>query len=482
MKATAMDIRNQAQARFMLTPTRNKTNLAASLWVLVVCAMCLFEPLQAIIFKPSFPLEFDYNQTELARLSLGFSSKYLLFKLLNRSNVIMSPITIHAMMTMLMEGTTPNGSMRQAMTKHLSLNGAHDPKAFSKFFHYIYGYTNGMLNKTEKPKDFDWLGMDIMNKILYTGKEINPEYHKEVTKKYLVFIEEVIMQPAFYTDMINYWARTRGFKSNLISAKSIPRQGRSELSMYTGVALRSTWEQQFEKSLSSEFFYNFHIETGTYREAEDVVVLRSRNHRAQLMKYSIDPTEDDWISLPIESEDYNFIGLRIPMKGHRETALTIFVPKSDSKESSPLQTLEWLAFENRTQRFVEIFDELSNSPKIDVDISMPAFRLEQTHQLKPFVQSLGLGALFTTDSQLTQFTVNELDKVKTVNTINGLFHSVSLQIEKRGATSASVSRSMTRDRSEPKAPKAIVDNPFLFFLTHDGVIMLAGRIMKLGSN
>lgn len=489
----------------MMLPKANKTKLAASLaylWLAMV-AVNLLKPLDGSsmeyvpLVEPTFPIDPEYNQSELAGLSQIITSKYLHFTLEDKYNALISPVCIHSMLVMLMKATKPDGSMRSTMMKELSYDGAYNPDAFSSFYHYIYAYNHRLLDNGKKPKDFEALGIDMISKIFLSGnQEINPEFNEEMTKQYLTLIEPITTVASFYVNQINHWARSRGFKDNIIDEKNIPRKNKGDVSFFSGLAIRSIWEKQFDQSVSSDFFNNWNPKSNAYEKAKKIAVLKSSNHMAQFMKYSINFEDNVSKSVPNDSEDFEFIGLRIPMKGHRETMMTIFVPKF-SDDDKPKKTLDWLVSNNDAERFVQIYDELCRSAQIEVDIEMPKFRFEKQVRTKSFVKSLGMGDLYTNKSELTRLTVQEPERIKYQILLGDTGHNVFIQVQNTGAKSGAISRSIAIGRrckitsakhscpvsteapSPTAVPKAIVDNPFLFYLTHDNIIMLAGRMIKI---
>lgn len=458
-----------------------------SMWLLVIVVMCQFEFIGAETEDEARLTQYD--RCDLSAMSIRFAARFLRFKAKDRTNQLVSPIWVHNSLIMLMKATDPNGNLSKAMEKELSINGRHNPEAFSNFTKYIDEYRHQLMSKVDGD-NYKGLALDTLSWILYNDMDINPTYRDELDDKYRTIFDKVTEEQSYYSDKLNSWAKSRGFTdSNIVQANEIP-QSSGEIAIFVGMLFRSRWPRRFDETESSNFFNNYQPLPHKYYKAKNAVVLRSRNHQAKWLKYMIDIPRKIWKRVPTDSdEDYTFNVIGIGLQGFRETQLTIIAPRRHDPGLHPIQEVELEAYREDGQKLVEIFKELSEAPLTKFDITLPGLDFQQTTDLKPFFEYMGLKDLFIhKKAPLSEFEASQ-NGVKAAKSLKKLAQTGYMFLDKDGPVSATVSRFILicppfcdDDYDVDDTKSVTVDSPFLFFITHDDIVMLTGRIMRVGSN
>ena len=112
----------------------------------------------------------------------------------------------------------------------------------------------------------------------------------------------------------------------------------------------------------------------------------------------------------------------------------------------------------------------------EIEIGLPKFRLESTHDLRGPLKQLGLQSLF--DERTDFSSISRCKDVFVSNIIQKVFIEVKEQVSE---VSSSSIPSMSREAHQPKErPRFICDHPFLFAIKENltGTVVFSGKVVQ----
>lgn len=158
--------------------------------------------------------------------------------------------------------------------------------------------------------------------------------------------------------------------------------------------------------------------------------------------------------------------LQLPYKD--ELSMTIMMPV----EGKGFEVIRkhWAAMEDRLTGELDYFEEKNMwTSRDEVDLYLPKFKMESTHDMKPLFYNLGIRKAFSdTEADFSQMNGNlYIDLVK---------QKAMLEIEESGTKAAAASAIGMVERSIPETVR--IDRPFAFIIHHikTGEILFMGKL------
>lgn len=166
--------------------------------------------------------------------------------------------------------------------------------------------------------------------------------------------------------------------------------------------------------------------------------------------------------------DVNCQILELPYAG-KDLSMLIMLPNTMEDDTTGLQKLESaLTYEN----FVE-WTRPDMMDLIEVEVSLPRFRMEETYDMKALLVSLGMVDAF--DSQRADFSglspKNDLVLSKVV-------HKSFVEVNEEGTEAAAATGAVMMMRCLMRPERFHADHPFLFFIRHNPSksVLFYGRV------
>ncbi|XP_039646082.1 leukocyte elastase inhibitor-like isoform X2 [Perca fluviatilis] len=160
--------------------------------------------------------------------------------------------------------------------------------------------------------------------------------------------------------------------------------------------------------------------------------------------------------------------LEMPYKGE-ELSMLIFLPNEMEDSTTGLEKLEkQLTYEN----FME-WTRPDMMDKVEVQVGLPRFKLEESYDMKEVLVSMGMVDAF--DMAKSDFSgmspANDLVVSKVV-------HKAFVEVNEEGTEAAAATAAIMMMRCMPMRPTMfIADHPFIFFIRHNSSmsVLFAGR-------
>ncbi|KAM6900505.1 leukocyte elastase inhibitor A-like [Xenentodon cancila] len=156
--------------------------------------------------------------------------------------------------------------------------------------------------------------------------------------------------------------------------------------------------------------------------------------------------------------------LEMPYKG-KELSMLIFLPKAIEDDTTGLEKLEkHLTYE----KFMEWTDKLS---EVEVSVSLPRFKLEETYDLNQVLTSMGVEDAF--DTSKCDFSGMSGNKDLALSNVT---HKAFVEVNEEGTEAAAVTN-LACNLCFRIVPIFYADRPFLFFIRHNATmsVLFAGR-------
>ncbi|XP_060986787.1 serpin B3-like [Dama dama] len=366
-----------------------------------------------------------------------------------KENIFLSPFSISSALAMTYLGARENTASEMQKVLH-----------FSKIAENTRGATNDRVEKpgkihhhfqkllTELKKSTDAYELSVANR-LYGEKEFPflQEYMDNVKKFYLASVESADFKNAAEESrkMINSWveSQTNEKIKDLFPKDSLDSS--TVLVLVNAVYFKGQWNQEFEKESTVEEKFWLNKDT-----SKSVQMMKQTNHF-------------NFVSL----EDVQAKILEIPYKGE-ELSMMVLLPN----EVDGLQKLE---DQLTAEKLIE-WTSPQNMGKRQVDLYLPRFKVEESYDLVPTLQALGMVDAF--NGVVADFSGMTGRRDLVVSTV---VHKSFVEVTEEGteaaaATGVSVDIRVTSVISFHESFRC--DHPFLFLIKHikTNSILFCGRV------
>ncbi|XP_015446285.1 serpin B12 isoform X2 [Pteropus alecto] len=307
-------------------------------------------------------------------------------------------------------------------------------------------YFGQLLSKLDRIKaDYT---MSIANR-LYGEQEfpICPEYIDDVVRFYHTTIESVDFQKDTEKSRqeINFWveSQSQGKIKELFSKDAI--DSGTVLVLVNAVYFKAKWEKYFEheNTVDAPFSLN---------ENEKKTV-KMMNQEGLFRIGFIGELKAQILEMPYT---------------RGKLSMFVLLPSCSADNLKGLEELE----RNITYEKIMAWSSSENMSEERVAISFPKFTLEDSYNLNPILQDMGIIDIFDEKADLTGISPNPnlyLSKV---------VHKTYVEVDENGTQAAGASGAVGTTLSAPSWVTFNVDHPFLFFIRHNKTqtILFYGRV------
>lgn len=348
------------------------------------------------------------------------------------SNVICSPFSIAAALSMTLAGARHDTAKQITTALHAQYDTVHEK--FADFLSKLFSFAPNVI-------------LHIANRLYSeeTYETLEP-FSRLLEKLYGTAIEKVdFKRNADQARLqVNAWVEevTRSKIKDLLTKGTVDSS--TSLIIVNAVYFKGLWQDQFNpKCTSKQEFY----ETPDRSKIVDMMHLKKPFRMSRL-------------------PDLEVSALEIPYKGQK-TSMVILLPQE-------IDGLEKLEKSLTASKLTEILQGLSN--KGDIELSLPKFKLEQAVGLKEVLTAMGIEDLF--DPSKCDLSGVSADKNLVVS---DAVHKAFVEVNEEGTEAAAATAMVVMQCCISFPTRFCVDHPFLFFVrTHDpDVILFVGSVRQM---
>ncbi|XP_019842014.1 serpin B4-like [Bos indicus] len=363
-----------------------------------------------------------------------------------KENIFYSPFSISSALAMTYLGARGNTASQMQKVLHFSEIAANTKGGATKDPVEKPGNVHHHFQKllTELKKSTDAYELSVANR-LYGEKEFRflQEYMDNVQKYYLASVEsaDFISAAEESRKMINSWveSQTNGRIKNLFPQNSL---NSSVLVLVNAVYFKGQWQEEFKKENTVE--EKFWLNKGT---SKPVQMMKQTNHF-------------NFVSL----EDVQAKILEIPYKGGELSMMVLLPDEVDGLQEVEDQLtaeklIEWTSPQNMGNR--------------EVDLYLPRFKVEESYDLVPTLQALGMVDAFC--GGVANFSGMNGSRDLAVSKV---IHKSFVEVTEEGTEAAAATGVVFTRTSLPFRERFRCDHPFLFLIKHikTNSILFCGRV------
>ncbi|XP_061256391.1 serpin B4-like [Bos javanicus] len=363
-----------------------------------------------------------------------------------KENIFYSPLSISSALAMTYLGARENTASEMQKVLHFSEIAANTKGGATKDPVEKPGNVHHHFQKllTELKKSTDAYELSVANR-LYGEKEFRflQEYMDNVQKYYLASVEsaDFISAAEESRKMINSWveSQTNGRIKNLFPQNSL---NGSVLVLVNAVYFKGQWQEEFKKENTVEEKFWLNKDT-----SKPVQMMKQTNHF-------------NFVSL----EDVQAKILEIPYTGG-ELSMMVLLPD----EVDGLQEVE----EQLTAEKLIEWTSPQNMGKREVDLYLPRFKVEESYDLVPTLQALGMVDAFR--GGVANFSGMNGSRDLAVSKV---IHKSFVEVTEEGTEAAAATGVVIIRTSLPFRERFRCDHPFLFLIKHikTNSILFCGRV------
>ncbi|XP_022918921.2 serine protease inhibitor 3/4-like isoform X7 [Onthophagus taurus] len=359
--------------------------------------------------------------TEVSNGNTKFTSNLYQILAKEPGNVFFSPISAHAVLSMIYQGAS--GATAEALRKNLYLP---EVKATATGYKNIMTELNSVENVT----------LHIANKVYIANKyQLNDNFKLTATKDYLAEAQPLdFKQSVVAAKEINTWVenKTNNKIKDLIQPDDLDELTR--LVLVNAIYFKGNWLHQFpvEHTRKEKFYLN-----------DKDSVLCDMMHLTDHFEYA----EDTELDAKILRMRYT----------NKDVSMVIVLPNSKTGIFALEQKLANKDLTTLTSQLVSR----------EVIVSLPKFKIETTIDLKDSLEKLGMGVIFSDAAEFPNLIKGD-EPLKVSKAIQKAFIEVNEQGAEAAAATVAVFKLRTRPQFVVPKPEFIADHPFLFITQFHG--------------
>ncbi len=403
----------------------NRKILAGISVLLVAGGFFIFNPIQAYAYQQSDQKANSVSERlSNANNEFGMDMMKQISSASNKSNVVISPLSISSSLTMAYTGS--RGDTSNQMKKTLNYQDISKPEANSNYRPLIRSLENVDSRIEISIANSAWIKQDY---------PVKDEYKSNLKENYRAEVNRGLDK-----QQMNNWVKenTNGNIKRIV--KNVRPLDR--LFLINAVYFNGKWKKKFDKSATSQ--EEFSTSSGKVG-----VSMMSQTEEFGLHK----------------SEDYRVA--RLPY-GRNKVAMYVLLPDR-------YENLEQITRNLTTGELETVFEDAqSNSPELRV--KLPKFETEYSRMLTQDLKSLGMNKTFSGKADFTGVSDDGNLYISSVR------HKTFIEVDEKGTEAAtSTSTGTTQLSASASIPtQFIVDRPFIFFIRDDrsGTNLFVGKIVN----
>lgn len=361
-----------------------------------------------------------------------------LFRTLNENNptgnIFISPISISSALAMVVMGT--RGATAAQVSKALYFNTVEE-------IHSRFQSLNADINKRGAPYI-----LKLANR-LYGEKTYNflPEFLASTQKMYGAELASVDFQHTSEDarKVINEWVKgqTEGKIPELLAAGMVDNM--TKLVLVNAIYFKGNWQEKFMKEATTDAPFRLN--------KKDTKIVKMMHQKKKFPYGYIQDLKCRVLELPYQGE---------------ELSMVILLPDDIEDESTGLKKIE----EQLTLEKLREWTKPENLALIEVNVSLPRFKLEESYNLNSHLARLGIEDLFNSKADLSGMSgARDLFISKVV-------HKSFVEVNEEGTEAAAATAGIATFCMLMPEENFVVDHPFIFFIRHNPStsILFLGRL------
>lgn len=467
---------------------------------IIIIALSILLPMNDIVSAmDEEENDFEKNSSSLNQILVPALMKCggrLLEKVKKDENLIMSPLSIHQALGMVLLGAEEGSSSESQLLDVMGFEGSREQatKAHELYgnllrsFNEINRKSREMAKQTSEetlrrgsilPPILDFWSTAIVGNEM----QLQPKYTQSISDHYNSSIKKVDPQNPEMIELvakeINDWGKEAGFGQDLVKASEL-REDPKSMTLMTAVYLEAFWEKPFWEFDDDELFYNY----GRHDQpAQKGRALSSSQIYGNYIKFSrSDSPCDRKLTHPDKDlearlSELDFHAMNIELEG--KVTFTIIEPlkiEADPKESA-LDKLMHTILDEKKPLLGEILNALDNSRARFDHLQIPKFKFENDIDLKEVLINAGLKAVF--DQKQTSLT-NIAEMANTY--VKKAKHQAVIDVTKAGIKAAAVTKMQISLLSSliTECPlNVFVRHPFMFLIRYGKIPLFIGRLKSV---
>ena len=403
-----------------------------------------------------------------------FSANLLAAKQEEEQNVIMSPVSIHQALNLVLLAAERDSQTERDLIDALGYS-------LRPVNNYHQAYSE--LLPSTKTED---LTMDVWTMLVAkTDLPFQRQYLDDTRKYYnssVVSISRKNKQNReTLVNKVNKWGKEAGFENELMSLSDLDRD--FEVMLMSAVQLQSHWFGTFNEVEDKNVFYNYGLNEQLVkrgkvlfkRDQTSSFVEFTSQQRAKYKQHHADVSSKHPNTFD-ELMQLDFRAIEVPMSG--EVSITIFEPLITRKDSLAKLKIGLLSLgSGPTTRLTKALEVLDGSFDEVSLISFPAFKFESDYDLKGTLERMGLKRMFDRDTaEVSRLLVDKRAYVSAVR------HQAIVEVNKHGLKAAALTRIELQIQSLQYTPDPIevrIKSPFLFLIRYNQVPLFIGQVVKI---
>lgn len=417
-----------------------------------------------------------------------------------KENVIISPISIHSALNMVLLGAKYGSPTEKELVEVLgyskTLNGtiteAH--QSYSKLLAEFKQLNEAAISANKRVKssrsrsmDDKYTDLDVWNMAIVKGTSvISANYLDDVHRYYYSSIESISddkpQEKQKLIENINKWAKQAGYEKSVIMRSALDE--RFSILLLSAIQVQGYWFDEFSEHQVGEAFYNHGISNKGAKSAKCLSNHDLRSGRyleftpkqpSSLLQANLTPQELRAIE-ELSGPTFRAVDLHLKDK----LSFTIFEPLTNGtgKELASLEdhllAMDSNGKQTRLQRALKLLDNKEFDDFIQY-IQFPKFKFESDFDLEGSLKSIGLGKIFGNEAELSRMSQTPVyvSKVK---------HQAVIDVTKLGIKAAGLTtvKIVPLMYIEPKYPlRLLIRNPFMFVLRYDRVPLFIGHLVHM---
>ncbi|KAK1407519.1 hypothetical protein QVD17_39135 [Tagetes erecta] len=412
-------------------------------------------------------MDLEQSISKQTQVSITLATHLLINKFPN-SNVVFSPFSIHAILSILATGS--KGPTRDQLLVFLNANTAEELN--SLYSHLVPLIFTNMSSPSNEPhfsvdgnssdgselsvEDSSSSGpqLSVANGV-WVDKTLSfkPSFKEVVDSVYKAACNQVDFRAKEVENEVNLWAeeQTNGLIKQVIPANAINKF--TTLIFANAIYFKGAWSKEYFDESSTED-YDFHLINGTKVEVPFMT-----SEKDQLL---------------CEHDDFKVLGLPyFKGKDEREFTMYFFLPNAKDGLRSLIEKI------SSTSDFIE--DHIPSRRAKVGEFLIPKFKISIGFEASGMLKEIGLVLPFRDENDYTEMI--ESSSVGDSVDVCGIHHKSFVEVNEEGTEAAAVSMLFMTRAARPGTPPKIVDfvadHPFLFVIREDvtGVVLFMGQVI-----